>query len=318
MKYHQITVHTVTEAVEAISYTFTEMGAGGVEIFDPKDILNQEKEPTSWDYIDEDLLKDLKKDEVLMRCYFSTEIVPTPAALEDLLFRLKASIDEIAAFLPVGSGQIDTKLMAEEEWANAWKKYYQPFHLGHHIFVVPSWVEAQDEPGDIRISLDPGMAFGTGNHATTALCINLLEDYVQKGMKILDVGTGSGILAIQAALLGADNVEAMDYDTVAVQAAKENIALNQLISKVSIVRSDLLQEAREAGDIIVANIVADIIIRLTPETIRYLKGPKLFISSGIIDTRKDDVLKTLAQFNFKIMEIRESAGWVAIVASYGG
>ncbi|MBQ2014403.1 MAG: 50S ribosomal protein L11 methyltransferase, partial [Peptococcaceae bacterium] len=162
------------------------------------------------------------------------------------------------------------------------------------------------------------MAFGTGNHATTALCLQMLEEYVKPGMDVIDVGTGSGILAIQAGLLGANTVQAMDYDTVAVSAAKENIALNNLQEKVSICQSDLLAEAHGQADIIVANIIADIIIRLTPSTIEYLKNGKVFISSGIIDTRKDDVLAALEEHKFSIIEVRENAGWVAIAARYEG
>ncbi|MBQ2120505.1 MAG: 50S ribosomal protein L11 methyltransferase, partial [Peptococcaceae bacterium] len=161
-------------------------------------------------------------------------------------------------------------------------------------------------------------AFGTGNHATTALCLQMLEEYVKPGMDVIDVGTGSGILAIQAGLLGANTVQAMDYDTVAVSAAKENIALNNLQEKVSICQSDLLAEAHGQADIIVANIIADIIIRLTPSTIEYLKNGKVFISSGIIDTRKDDVLAALEEHKFSIIEVRENAGWVAIAARYEG
>ena len=162
------------------------------------------------------------------------------------------------------------------------------------------------------------MAFGTGNHATTALCLQMLEDYVQSGMDVMDVGTGSGILAVQAGLLGAASVQAMDYDTVAVSAATENVALNNLQDTVSVCQSDLLAQAKGQADIMVANIIADIIIRLTPAARDYLKGPKLFISSGIIDTRKDDVLAALAQNGFAIVEVRESAGWVAIAARYEG
>jgi len=315
MKYHQITVHTVTEAVEAISYAFTELGAGGVEIFDPKDILNQEKDPTSWDYIDEELLKDLKRDEVLMRCYFSTEIVPTPAALEDLLFRLKASIDGIAAYLPVGSAQIDTQLMAEEEWANAWKKYYQPFHLGHHIFVVPSWVEAEDEPGDIRIYLDPGMAFGTGTHETTSMCMELLEEQVQPGDTVLDIGCGSGILGIVAAKVGAKQVICSDLDPNAVLVAKENVQKNQVQQQVAVYAGNLTEVdalKQIKADVIVANIIADVIILLAPQAKEFLKKGGCFIASGIIQERRADVEKMLTEAGYQIIEVREQGSWVAI------
>lgn len=318
MNYYQITVHTVTEAVEAISYAFTELGAGGVEIFDPKDILNQEKDPTSWDYIDEDLLQDLRRDEVLMRCYFSVEVIPTPTALEELLLKLKEAVDGIRQFLPVGSGQIETKLMAEEEWADAWKKYYQPFHLGHHIFVVPSWVQAQDEPGDIRIELDPGMAFGTGTHETTSMCMELLEEQVHAGDTVLDIGCGSGILGIVAAKVGAGRVICSDLDPNAVLVARENTEKNQVADRIQVFAGDLTQVPAMEGvqaDIIVANIIADVIIQLAPSATQLLKKGGSFITSGIIRERRADVEQALLASGYQIEEVKEQGSWVAIRSS---
>jgi len=315
MNYHQITVHTVTEAVEAISYAFTELGAGGVEIFDPKDILNQEKDPTSWDYIDEDLLKDLKRDEVLMRCYFSTEIIPNPTVLEDLLLKLRTALDDIRQYLPIGSGEIETQLMAEEEWADAWKKYYKPFHLGHHIFVVPSWVEAESEPGDIRIELDPGMAFGTGTHETTSMCMELLEEQVKEGYQVMDIGCGSGILGIVAAKVGASNVICSDLDPNAVLVAKENVEKNQVAEQVQVYAGDLTEVPamqNVKADLIVANIIADVIIMLAPNAKNFLKQGGCFITSGIIKERRADVEAALQQAGYQIEEVKEQGSWVAI------
>ena len=234
MNYHQITVHTVTDAVEAISYLFMELGAGGVEIFDPKDILNQEKDPTSWDYIDEDLLADLNRDDVRMRCYFSEAAISNPIMLEELLLKIQNGLQDIAQYLPIGSGRIETQLMAEEEWANAWKKYYKPFRLGEHILIVPSWEEVEAQPGDIRITLDPGMAFGTGTHETTSMCLTMLEQLVKSGQTVLDIGCGSGILGIAAAKLGAGRVIGSDLDPNAVQVARENAAENGVSEIVEI------------------------------------------------------------------------------------
>jgi ribosomal protein L11 methyltransferase len=227
-------------------------------------------------------------------------------------------LNEIEIRMNMGPTRVTYKPVQEEDWANAWKVYFKPERIGKKTVIKPSWEEYTAQEGDLIIEIDPGMAFGTGNHATTALCLQMLEEYVQPGMDIIDVGTGSGILAIQTALLGAGTVQAMDFDTVAVSAAKENVALNNLGSTVSVCQSDLLAEAKGEADIIVANIIADIIIRLTPSTIAHLKGPKVFISSGIIDTRKDDVLAALKENGFSIIEVREDKGWVAIAARYEG
>ena len=315
MNYHQITVHTVTEAVEAISYAFMELGAGGVEIFDPKDILNQEKDPTSWDYIDEDLLKDLNRDEVLMRCYFSEALLPDRKALEELLLKLQNSLREIAQYLPIGSGTIETKLMAEEEWANAWKKYYKPFRLGRHILIVPSWMEEEEQPGDIRIDLDPGMAFGTGTHETTSMCITMLEYQVQPGQTVLDIGCGSGILGIVAAKLGAGRVICSDLDPNAVQVAQENAAANRVDGRLQVYQGDLTEiPAYEnvRADVIVANIIADVIIDLAPRAGKLLKDNGCFIASGIIRERRADVEAALKEAGYCIEEVREQGSWAAI------
>ncbi len=315
MEYHQITVHTQTEAVEALSYAFLELDCGGVEIFDPKDILNQEKDPTAWDYIDEDLLKDLNRDEVLMRCYFSTEKIRTPQDLEALVFELQHKIAEISEFLPVGSGKIETSSVFEEDWMNAWKKYYQPFRLGHHIFVVPSWIECEEEPGDIRITLDPGMAFGTGTHETTSMCMAMLEEHVKPGDLVLDIGCGSGILGITAAKVGAGRVIGSDLDVNAVAVAKENVEKNHVADVMSIAHGNLTDIPEYQGlkaDLVVANIIADVIIYLASVVKSNLKKGGEFISSGIIKERRADVEKALIENGFEIEEVREKGSWVCI------
>ena len=316
MNYHQITVHTVTDVVEAVSQVFIDLGASGVEIFDPKDILMQEKDPTSWDYIDEDLLQDLKRDEALVRCYFSEEVLPTPTALEELIYTIQERLTGIREYLPAGSCQIETKLMAEETWANAWKKYYQPFRLGKHIHVVPSWIEEEPaEPEEIRITLDPGMAFGTGTHETTSMCMTLLEDLVKPGDVVLDIGCGSGILGIVCAKLGAGKVIGSDLDPNAVLVAKENAALNQVSSVVQIETGDLMQiEAFQniQADLIVANIIADVIIHLAGQIPAFLKPGGHFICSGIIKERQADVEAALHNNGYQIDEIKEKGSWIAI------
>ncbi len=315
MEYHQITVHTQTEAVEALSYAFLELGCGGVEIFDPKDILNQEKDPTAWDYIDEDLLKDLNRDEVLMRCYFSVEKIKTPADLEAIVFDLQHEIAHIAEFLPVGSGKIETTSVFEEDWMNAWKKYYKPFRLGHHILVVPSWIECEEEPGDIRITLDPGMAFGTGTHETTSMCMAMLEECVKPGDLVLDIGCGSGILGITAAKVGAGKVIGSDLDVNAVAVAKENVVKNHVDDVMSVAHGDLNEIPEYKGlqaDTVVANIIADVIIHLAATVKPNLKQGGTFISSGIIKERRADVEKALLENGFEIVEVQEKGSWVCI------
>ena len=299
------------DGVEALSNMLAEMGTGGVMIEDPQAIADYANSGL-WDAheFSEELMS--RKD-IIIKSY-----LPQDENLLNKVEQIIIELNEIETRLDMPPTRVTYKTVQEEDWANAWKVYFKPERIGKITVIKPTWETYEKQEGDLIIEIDPGMAFGTGNHATTALCLQMLEEYVKPGMDVIDVGTGSGILAIQAGLLGANSVQAMDYDTVAVSAAKENIELNNLQERVSICQSDLLAEAHGQADIIVANIIADIIIRLTPSTVEYLKNGKVFISSGIIDTRKDDVLAALEEHNFSIIEVRENAGWVAIAARYEG
>lgn len=298
-------------AVDGISNMLAEMGTGGVMIEDPKAIADY-ADSGLWDAheFSEELLN--RKD-IYIKSY-----LPQDENLMNRIEQIIIELNEIEIRMDMGPTRVTYKPVQEEDWANAWKVYFKPERIGKRTVIKPSWEDYSAQEGDLIIEIDPGMAFGTGNHATTALCLQMLEEYVQPGMDIIDVGTGSGILAIQTALLGAGSVQAMDFDTVAVSAAQENVVLNHLEETVSVCQSDLLAEAKGEADIIVANIIADIIIRLTPSTIQHLKNGKVFISSGIIDTRKDDVLAALKENGFSIIEVREDKGWVAIAARYEG
>ncbi|MBR4296175.1 MAG: 50S ribosomal protein L11 methyltransferase [Clostridia bacterium] len=203
----------------------------------------------------------------------------------------------------------------EDDWATAWKAYYKPIRIGEHMVIVPAWEHFDALEDDIVVRMDPGMAFGTGTHETTRLVIELLEKYTKKGDRMLDVGTGSGILAICASKLGAGHCAAYDIDPVAVRVARDNIAesgQNNITCDVS----DLLKQVSLEGgqyDLVTANIVADIIIRLAPDIGEYMKNGATLIASGIISERKDEVLEVLLAHNFKLIEILEDNGWCAIV-----
>ncbi len=203
----------------------------------------------------------------------------------------------------------------EDDWANAWKAYYKPIRIGKHMVIVPAWERFEPLEGDIVVRMDPGMAFGTGTHETTRLVIELLEKYVKNGDRMLDVGTGSGILAICAAKLGACECAAYDIDPVAVRVARDNIA-DSGEKNITCDVSDLLKQVSLDGgryDIVTANIVADIIIRLAPDIGEYMKDGAILIASGIISERKDEVTEVLLANNLKVKEILEDNGWCAIV-----
>lgn len=204
--------------------------------------------------------------------------------------------------------------LCEEDWANSWKEFYKPFKIGR-IVIVPAWENYEARDGEIIVTMDPGMAFGTGTHETTRLIIGLLQKYVKEGMSLLDVGTGSGILAICGAKLGAAPCRAYDIDPMSVRVANENIRESGLCDKITCDQSDLLKQVKNiAGgyDIICANIVADIIIRMTPDVSPFMSEKTILLASGIISERADDVVACFEENGFEIVERAEDNGWCAL------
>jgi len=308
MDWLEVKVATEQGAIEGIANIFHELGAGGVVIEDPQ-LIAMYAQGGQWDAheFSEDILT---REEVVVKGY-----LPMDQFLMQKLEELKQELEYLQVRMEDIPIELTVAEVQEEDWANSWKAYFKPEKIGKKTVIKPSWENYTAKPGELIIELDPGMAFGTGNHATTALCIKLLEEYVKPGMDVFDVGTGSGILSILAALLGAKTVQALDYDTVAVEAAGSNVKRNNLENIISVSHSDLLAKAWGQADLIVANIVADIINRLIPDIPGKLKENGIFIASGIIDERKEDVLKVLKEYNFNIIEVKEEAGWVAIVSS---
>ena len=204
----------------------------------------------------------------------------------------------------------------EEEWSTAWKKYYKPTHIGHRMVIVPTWENYAPAEGEIVIDMDPGMAFGTGTHETTRLCAEFLEENLVKGDYLLDVGSGSGILAICGAKLGAEKCAACDIDPIAVRTEKENSERNNC-PNIDCCVSDLLSDVKlidnRPFDIVTANIVADIIIRLAPDVGALIRPNGLLIASGIIDEREADVDEALQKYGFEKISAKHEKGWCAIL-----
>ncbi|MBQ8341572.1 MAG: 50S ribosomal protein L11 methyltransferase [Clostridia bacterium] len=212
-------------------------------------------------------------------------------------------------------GKMELIGVNEEDWANSWKAYYKPLHIGKKMVIVPAWEHYDEQPGEIIVRMDPGMAFGTGSHETTRLVIELLEQVVTPGMRVADVGCGSGILAICAAKLGAGECKAYDIDPVAVRVARENIK-DSGMQNVTCDVSDLLKGVDLAGgkyDLICANIVADIIIRMAPDVGAYMKDDAILLASGIITERAEEVIGELEANKLKIVRRLDDNGWCALV-----
>lgn len=311
MNWTEVTIYTTTEGIEPLTACLMELGIRGFVIEDPKDFdaFLQETTP-HWDYIDEELMASMEHCEPKVKLYVADnpQGMEELAAVRELLVRLRSQDSEGLW----GRLELDTTGVNEEDWSTAWKKYYHPIRVGKHLLVRPCWEEVQPQPEDVVVTLDPGMAFGTGTHATTRLCMALIEEYLKPGVPVLDVGCGSGILAITAALLGAKEVTGCDIDEVAVKVAGENAQLNGVDGQISFHKGDLTSQVEGSFGLICANIVADVIIRLCEDVLRYLAPGGVFIASGIIDTREEDVRRAMEKNGIRICKAVTEGGWVAM------
>jgi len=310
MNWTEVTVKTTTEAVEAISNILLEERCGGVMIEDPKDFLFQKKNELDWDYVEEEVFNKSNQDGVLIKTY-----IPEERNVLELVETIKAKISLLPSYgLDIGEGTVSLSDVNESDWANEWKKYYKPTKIGQKIVVKPTWEDYDKQEGDLIIELDPGMAFGTGTHETTSMCIRELEKYVDKSKRVFDIGCGSGILAIAAAKLGGKEVVAGDLDEVAVKVSKENCELNNVSDKVVVKHGSLFEVVEGKADVIVANIIADIIKILANDVSKFLSEDGVFISSGIIHAKIDEVVESLEKNGFEIVEIVKLGEWSAIVS----
>lgn len=308
----EIKIITKSEAIEPVSGIFYGLDVKGVAIEDPNDILTREQGPLTWDFADLNILEYGGKAAVV-KGYFDKE-----SLRDDIDQYIKNKLNEIKEMgIDIGEGKVIIDSVNEEDWANNWKKYYKPTRIGKRIVVKPIWEEYKKEGNDIVIELDPGMAFGTGTHETTRMCVQALEKYIKHQDMIFDVGTGSGILAIAAAKLGSKEVMAVDLDPVAVDSARQNVSFND-ISNIKVMQGNLLDVVNGKADIVVANIIAEIIILLTDDVKKSLNQGGLFISSGIIRERQEAVMQKLIQSGFEIMEINTDGEWVCIVSKLKG
>ena len=308
MQWIEVNVQVTHEAVEVVADILTAAGTSGVAIEDPQ-LINNLRNSGTWE------LCDIPEQE-------NTEIVTVSAYYADdekLQDRLKQIESELAAVEErIGSfrfGNIRFRSLSEKDWANEWKQYFHVTHVGESLVIKPSWEEYTPKEGEHVIKIDPGMAFGTGTHHTTNMCMARLEKVLTPNAEVFDVGTGSGILAIAAALLGAKSVKAVDIDAVAVRVARENIADNGLEDKIEVKEGDLLRGTEGQADVIIANIIADIIIMLLKDIPGKLKDDGIFLASGIISDRRVDVEAAAAEVGMKVDHVDEKGGWVVMQMS---
>ena len=284
MRWAEMTVECPPDSVEAVCYAYIEAGCGGVMMTGTDPVKVQGSLPVT--------------DELTGR-----------------IDALRTHLERLPDFgLPGLRDGMTVRYVEDEDWANAWKQYFKPIRIGRKVVIKPSWEVFSPEPGDLILDLDPGMAFGTGGHPTTRLCLEALEDYVRPGMRVADIGTGSSILSLAAARLGAGHVFATDIDLLPRTIARENVARNGLDGVIDVLEIDAFDIAAKECDLIVANIVANTIIELAPTLPGRMKSGGYFLASGIVDNHRNIVSDALRSVGLIPVETRSEDIWICLVA----
>jgi len=332
MKWIKMELKTTTEAVDFVSAMLEELGVEGIEITDYVPLSEEDKRKM---FID--ILPELPPDDGSARVSFYLD---TGTDIEALKANIAEGLSELRQFVDTGSGELTVSETEDKDWINNWKEFFKPFRVDESIVIKPTWEElAEKRPGDLVVEIDPGTAFGTGAHETTKLCIGSLKKYVKPGTAVLDVGCGSGILSIISMLLGARYAAAVDIDPVAAGVTVENAGVNGLSARLcdrdvngvpvftgaadgievadgNVLEDEALRTALGSAsyDIVVANILADVIIPLSGVVKEFMKPDALFISSGIINTKREAVEAALRENGFEILEVNVQGDWVSFTA----
>lgn len=312
MKWIEVSIKTTTGAIEAVANVLYDAGVSGVVIEDPYDIVLANNDEKVWDYIDESLIE--LEGGAIVKGY-----IPESSNLVEKIDIVKQSVSVLPEFgLNIGSGEVSTVEVNEEDWSTLWKKYYKPTKIGNQIVIKPIWEEYKPKKDEIIIEMDPGMAFGTGTHETTIMCVQQLEQHVSNECTVFDIGCGSGILSIVAAKVGAKKVTGVDHDKVAVNVARKNTIENKVDNIVEIKHGNLMDVVTEKANIIVANIIADVIILLSKDIKRFLKSDGLFIASGIILDKVKEVKQNLVANGLEVVEVETMGEWSVIISKTKG
>lgn len=309
MKFIELTVHTTSEGSELIADIFWRYTNYGVAISDVKDVIAlQMDKSTYWDYMDEGLAANQSGD-VLVKAFIAV------SDAEKVLPQIRSDIEELVAncggALPLGTLETTKREIEGDDWIEIWRTHFRPIHIGS-IVVVPEWIPYEKKDGEEIVKLDNNMAFGTGEHETTSMCVELLQKYMKEGDVCIDVGCGSGILGIAAVKLGAKLSYLTDIDAVAVESAKHNALLNGVSQNVVVARSDLLNDSDLKADIMLANITAEILERLAPSIPVNLKAGGTLILSGIIDDRLERVKEVYTRQGLKLLQAKKKGEWNAL------
>lgn len=312
MRWIELKVVTSHEAAEVVSEFLLEFGAGGVEIYDPHDADIIRNDPGKQIHCDGSVFPDMGN--TVLKAYF-----PEGADSDKVNDILQGKLREASAYLYMGPATIESSFVDDEDWANSWKKYYKPFNITDKIIIKPSWEELDKGDGDgVVVEIDPGMAFGTGTHETTAMCAGLIEEYLKPGDEVIDLGCGSGILSVIAVKLGAGSVQAVDVDSIAVQVSRENACRNRVDRKIRFIVGTITDVAPVKMDIIVANITSDVIIDISEKLKYYLRPGGIFIASGVIRPRAEEVLDTYKRHGFALVKSIQKGEWMGMAFRWQG
>lgn len=309
MDWMKVTVLTTTIGSEIVSQMLIDAGSQGTIIEDKNDVQMNQRPEGQWDIIDEEIARKIGDDVKVSGFY------PMDNRAADTLAFVRERARELPQMAPgidLGKLEVNMSSIDDEDWAESWKSQYKPFRLGKHIVIRPGWEPYDAKEGDKVVTIDPGMAFGTGTHETTGMCVGLVEEYVKPGMNAIDVGTGTGILAIAAAHMGAKPVLASDIDPMAVRVAKENIEINGFSEVIEAKVGNLLEVATEQADVVIANIIADVIIMIAQPVREFVKPGGVFICSGIAREREDEVIEALKKAGYGALDKRNQGEWTAI------
>lgn len=307
----QVKVLTTTAGADLVSEILLEAGSEGTMIEDRNDVFENQRPEGQWDIIDPAIADRIGED-VKVTGYY-----PIDENRNNVISSIASALGRLQALTPdVDLGKLEMQVQGfeNEDWSESWKKSFKPIRLGDHIVICPGWLEYEKQPDDKVIEIDPGMAFGTGTHETTGMCAALIEKYVQPGQRVIDIGTGSGILAIVAAHMGAKEVLATDLDAVAVRVAAENAVLNGFGDKIDCRCGDLLDVVDVSGDVVIANIIADVILMLVKPVRERIVPNGVFICSGIAIDRREDVRRALLENDYEILDEPVKGEWAAFAA----
>ena len=316
MKWTRIRIKTITSAEDIIISELYDLGLEGAQIEDKIPLSALEKEQM---FVDIAPLEE-EDDGIAYLSFFVEE--DTETDIEELLSQVKEALEDMRSWCDIGEGSITVDDTEDLDWINNWKKYFHQFYIDD-LLVIPSWEEVKEEDkGKMILHIDPGTAFGTGMHETTQLCIRQLKKYVTPKTRLLDIGTGSGILAILSLMYGAESAVGTDLDPCAEEAVKENMESNQIPQdKFSMMIGNIITEKEvqdkvgyECYDIVTANILADVLVPLTPVIVHQLKKGGIYITSGIIDDKEETVKKAVTDAGLKILEVTYQGEWVSITA----